>query len=617
MRVMITISIMNKWSVCCGITAALLVLASCNSDDLSDDSYYTFKGETVATYIENRPDSFAVFTQIVKEAGEQSLLATYGHYTAFIPTDMAFETYFREHNTSLEQLTLEEKKDMVYNHIIRSTAIDYLTKDFTEGALGTSNMNNRYMIISYIASDDGRNQIWVNKQSRIVVPDVELHNGVVHVIDHVLVPSDETLGSILDQMPAYSIFADALRQTHLNDSIAETYDMSYLSPYTTEFVNILGYTMKPLQQRRLGYTLFAEPNSVMQAAGINSVDDLNQYATTYYGTEDASDPTSRRNALNRFISYHLLNRQMSTNAFIYSGPCTSSYYMDKRYEYYETMLENRLIEFKAGNRLNEQQNGQYVGIDESASNIDGMNGFIHSLTDMLIYDETVMQQDVLNKRIRFDAYSIPPQLTNNNIRWKLTNLDGFGGYTMSPDYCGDYFKFNDASKFIMWASDYWTNYQADEISVRGWYDVTVRMLPVPPGTYEIRLGYTARSWGGIAQLFVDGDIIGIPVSFNYTGEQPQIGWVSDDQTTDNGAENDKMMRNRGYLKGPNSVYAPNGQKTLRQNIGALRFIVGTFTFQDYSPHYFRVKNIESELGEFHFDYLEYVPTSLIDTEDKD
>lgn len=107
------------------------------------------------------------------------------------------------------------------------------------------------------------------------------------------------------------------------------------------------------------------------------------------------------------------------------------------------------------------------------------------------------------------------------------------------------------------------------------------------------------------------------MSFNYTGEQPQIGWVSDDQTTDNGAENDKMMRNRGYMKGPNSVYSPNGQKTLRQQISALRFIVGTFTFQEYGPHYFRVKNIESENGEFHFDYLEYVPTSIIDTEDKD
>lgn len=139
---------------------AVFILCCCDSDDLSGDSYYTFKGETVATYIENRPDSFSVFTQVVKDAGEESLLATYGHYTAFIPTNEAFDAYFKEHNTSMEQLTAKEKKEIVYNHIIRSTAIDYKTKDFTEGALGTSNMNNRYMIISYVANGQGRNTIW-------------------------------------------------------------------------------------------------------------------------------------------------------------------------------------------------------------------------------------------------------------------------------------------------------------------------------------------------------------------------------------------------------------------------------------------------------------------------
>ena len=321
-------------------------LASCDSDSLEGDSYYTFTGETVASYVENRPDSFSVFSQIVKDAGEEALLSTYGHYTAFIPTDEAFSDFFREHSTSLEQLSADEKRNIVYNHIIRSTAIDYLTKDFTEGALGTSNMNNRYIIISYVPNNQGRNSILINKMSEIIRPDIELHNGVVHVVDHVLVPSDETLGALLNQMPDYSIFAEALRMTHLNDSILETYDMTYQNPYTTEFVNILGYTMKPLQQRRLGYTMFAEPNSVMLQAGISSVSDLTTYAQRYYGTEDAADPTSRRNALNRFISYHMLNRQMSTNAFVYSGPSTSSYYMDKRYEYYETMLQYRLLKLQ-------------------------------------------------------------------------------------------------------------------------------------------------------------------------------------------------------------------------------------------------------------------------------
>ena len=93
----------------------LLLLGSCDSDNLAGDSYYTFKGETVATYIENRPDSFSVFSEIVKEAGEEPLLATYGHYTAFIPTNEAFESYFKDHNTSIEQLTTKEKKEIVYN----------------------------------------------------------------------------------------------------------------------------------------------------------------------------------------------------------------------------------------------------------------------------------------------------------------------------------------------------------------------------------------------------------------------------------------------------------------------------------------------------------------------
>ena len=596
----------------------LIALLACNSDDIDQESYYTFRGETVASLCENTPGRFSIMSRVLKESGQETLLATYGHYTAFLPNDSAFTQWLKEKGTTLDQLTVDEKRDMVFNHIIRSVNVDYLTKDFQEGALPVTNMNGRYMVIGYeLDGATERNTIIVNRTGRIVEPDIEVHNGVVHVIDHVLVPSDETLGALLDQMPDFSIFAEALRLTHLNDSMTETYDMSFVNPFTTEFVNVVGYKMKTLQQRRLGYTVFAEPDEVLHAEGIKNIDDLTRLARSYYGTDDADDPTSRRNALNRFVSYHLLDRQMSTNTLIYQGRNTSMTAMDKRYEYYETMLENRLIEVKAGNKINMQRTGSYIGIDESRSNISGMNGFIHRLTDLLVYDENIMQLDVLNKRIRFDDYSVAPELTNNNIRWNLINLDGFGGYTMAPDYCGNHLRFNADSKIIMWASEWWTAHQADEISVRGWYDFTMRMPPVPPGTYEIRLGYRAEPWRGIAQLFVDGEIIGIPVDLSYTGDMPQIGWVSDEQTTDNGAENDKMMRNRGYMKAPNSIFTQNGNINLRQDINSLRIIIGTFTFQEYAPHFFRAKNVDSESGEFTMDYMEYVPVSYIDIEGKD
>lgn len=595
---------------------AAVITVACNSDDLDEGSYYTFTGETVASYCEDRPSTFSIFSQILKDTGLEALLSSYGHYTCFIPTDEAFESYFRENGFTYESLAKEQKETIVYNHIIRSVTVDYQTKDFTDGALASTNMNNTYMVISYIANEDGTNSIMVNKSSKIIVADIEVHNGIIHAIDKVIVPSDETLGSVLENLNDFKLFSEAFNLTHMNDSISETYDMSYANPYTTEFISVLGYTMKTLHQKRLGYTLLAEPDEVFVNAGIHNLADLVVLARQYYGSEDLDDYTSRRNPLNRFISYHLLNRQMSTNSFVYPGGCTAPAYMNERNEYYETMLENRLIEFKANYRINTLSDGTSVTVNVAKSNISGANGYIHCLNDILVYDQEKMESDVLNKRMRFDAYGIPPELTNNNIRWQLTGLDGYG-YTIPAGYCGDSFKFNDATKFIMWASEDWTNYQADEMSIRGWYDVSVRIPPVPPGTYEIRLGYSVRDWGGLAQIFIDGKIVGIPVDFHTKPTDPNIGWVADDKTQDGGIENDKMLRNRGYMKGPESAYKPNYNETLRQSEGALRKIIGRFTFQEYGPHYFRAKNIESELGEFHFDYIEMVPVSYIDNEGKD
>lgn len=598
------------------MTALLLggaaLLSSC-SEDMTEDSYYTFTDETIASYCENRPSTFSIFSQIMKDAGEESLLSSYGHYTAFIPTDSAFQAYFKESGTSLETLTKEQKDTIIYDHIIRSVTQDYMTKDFTEGAISTTSMSNRYLIVSYMQDETGKNEIWINKSSRIISADNELHNGVVHAINKVLVPSKDNLGTQLEQMPEYSLFSEALDLTHLNDSIKDSYDMNYHCPYTTEFVNILGYPMRCPKQKKLGYTVFAEPNEVFAKAGINNLNDLVAYAERYYGTADKGNYTSRENALNKFVSYHILNRQMATNSFIYSGANTATTAMDKRYEYYETMLKYRIMEIKSGNKINTLSDGTCVTVDESKSNISGMNGYIHCLNNILVYDEDNMRQDVLNKRIRFDAYSLMPEVTNNNIRWQLPFLSG-GGYTVTADYCGDNFTFNKDSKVIFWGSENWSDFQADEISIRGWYDFTFRLLPVPPGTYELRLGYSARSWGGIAQLFVDNEIQGIPANFNRTGDSPEIGWVKDDDTKDGGAENDKMMRNRGYMKGPNSIINYGWKANLRDGSGCLRFIVNKFTWQDYGAHYFRAKNIESENGEFHLDYFELVPISYIENE---
>ena len=70
------------------------VINSCK-ENIDEESYYTFTGETVASFCKNSTN-LSVFTRIMEESENYSLLSIYGHFTCFAPTDAAFEIYFQE-----------------------------------------------------------------------------------------------------------------------------------------------------------------------------------------------------------------------------------------------------------------------------------------------------------------------------------------------------------------------------------------------------------------------------------------------------------------------------------------------------------------------------------------
>lgn len=609
-------SLFSFAALCLAAGMPTVVLSSCD-DDVEDGAYYTFTGQTVASYTRDT-EGYSLFSALLKDTGNDALLSSYGHYTVFLPTDNAMEKYLSEKGKTYDTLTPEEKSEIVYNHVIKSGGNDYKSETFEEGSLPETTMSDNYITISFHTDELGSGLvIYVNKTTPIIEKDIEVHNGVIHVVGGVIEPSKDFLLDAIKENGAFEIFAQALEATGLNKKTELIYDESYVSPYPDgEIVRGENKFFVPTV-KRYGFTLFAESDEVMKANGISSLEELVAYAERIYGTAARGEYANSENALNKFVAYHLLDRQMNTNEFLYNGPCTMISFMDKRTEYYETMYTYRLMEIKAGNKINQQANGSYVGIDESNCGISAVNGFAHGITEMLVYDEDTMINDVLNKRMRFDFYNVPPELTNNNIRWQLTTLpQGYSGYVIPNDFCPEHLYFSDETEITMWASDTWTNFEADELKLNGWYDFTLRMLPVPPGSYEIRIGYCQESWRGIAQLFVDGEIQGIPRDLRIAGTDPMVGWESDEQLTPIArAENDKAMRNRGYMKAPASIYTLNGGNTLRNVSGCLRIIVGQFNFQEYGAHYLRGKNVYSPDQEFHGDYIEIIPTSLIDRED--
>ena len=109
------------------------------------------------------------------------------------------------------------------------------------------------------------------------------------------------------------------------------------------------------------------------------------------------------------------------------------------------------------------------------------------------------------------------------------------------------------------------------------------------------------------------------MNLNTASNNAAIGYIAPHTITDDweGYENDKMMRNRGYMKGPASYKVPVSGWTYGENarysVDVLRRIMGTFTWNTAGSHKFSVKALSG--GEFMFDYLEFVPTSVLETED--
>lgn len=615
---------MNKYLFKSMFIATLAIgagyLTSC-SDEIDEGSYYTFTGDTVCSYLESDPQ-YSIFSELVQTTGLNSLLSTYGHYTLFLPTNDAFERYFQENGISLETLSKDEMRQMVYNHIINSPGRDYLSENFEEGALGEPSMSDNFLVVSFQSDPELSGlQIYINKTVRIIERDIEVHNGVIHIVNNVISPNKDFVCDILTQPDVigteqtFNLFAEALKVTHLDDSLRRTYDLDYVCPTSNAHITQAGWDCLLPKTKRYGYTLFVEPDEVYAAHGIHSIADMEAVARQYYDN-GSDDYTDRSNALNQFVSYHILDRQMPTNSFLYSGRNTVPNSMKDRVEFYETMREFYLMKIQVGSKINVQKDGRCVQVVEAKSNIGGANGYVHSIDNLLVYDKDVMENDVLNCRIRVDMYNIPPELTNNNIRWQLTEAvpDGASARTIPHDFCAKHLSFTPETEIVMWASEGWTMYQADELKLNGWYDFTLRLPTVPPGNWEVRMGYSRVWWRGIAQFFLDGVIQGIPVDLRVEGSDPRVGWVADTGGPED-KEIDKAMRNRGYMKGPASAINYHYNSVLRHDQSYLRVIIGNLSVQEYGAHYLRAKNVLSPGNEYNGDIIELVPISLIEYED--
>ena len=614
-------------------------------------TYYTFTGETVSDYLSSREDYFSSFIDVLKRAKLWGEMRTYGEYTCLAPTNEAIDIFLAgKHLSSVSELTDKECDTIARTHLMANA---FYLADVIEGALPYPNMLDRYLIYTCDSTldENGEKKVVykINRVTTILEKDDTLQNGVMHVVDRVIQPSNSLLPDVMKEDSTISLFYEALIATGLSDSLSRHMDLNYIEPgedsCTTGYFrgNTTSgereYKIWPAK-RYFKYTAFVETNEVFRANGINSLDDLAVYAKQIYDESYPNDAylydddyTNRKNPLNRFISYHLLPYGLNYNDMNITEPkivsnCSKPSEIDME-DFYETLAPHTIIRIstphyqgnthpfinrKGAPKSVQVRGARVLSTTEGYMDQTALNGQYHYIDDIISYSRET-RENTLNTRIRIACGTLSPDFVNSGARtlpigstriatcFKAGFLDNFTYKEEVPVV------------FRNLGGNSYLCYYGNELVLEGIYDVTIKIPPVPVGaTYEVRLTYYAESGRGVSQIYLNDSPCGIPLDLRLTGNDPKVGWKSDSELGDEETIKayDHAMHNRGLMKGIDS-YELN--VTHRDSEHMLRKILVTEYLEPEKDYYLRIRQLlDNDKTTFQMENLEIVPKSVFQGE---
>ena len=179
---------MNLKLVTAVAAVAVLGLAGCSSDDDGDDAASatpsaeaseeaTEDGDSIADIASGNPD-FSTLVAAADAAGLVETLDTGGPFTVFAPPNEAFDAL---PEGTVDQLLLPANQAQLTSILTYHVVAGEVTSDeITAGDVPTVEGQS-----VTITTDDGA--VMVN-EATVTTPDIEASNGVIHVIDQVLLP---------------------------------------------------------------------------------------------------------------------------------------------------------------------------------------------------------------------------------------------------------------------------------------------------------------------------------------------------------------------------------------------------------------------------------------------
>ena len=217
---------MKKQTLIYGMIAlmGIFILTGCEKES---EEMKPVSDMTIAEYALS-DNNFSILVQALSKADLVNVLNGTGNFTVFAPTNAAFTALFNELGISgIDALTKETLTPILLYHVLGTEAKSSM---ITTGYYNTlSPAQGAYLSLKADVSSG----VKLNKNTNVITADVDVKNGVIHVIDRVLLPP--TVVDIALANDAFSILVQAVVKANLVSALSASGPFTIFAPTNTAF----------------------------------------------------------------------------------------------------------------------------------------------------------------------------------------------------------------------------------------------------------------------------------------------------------------------------------------------------------------------------------------------
>jgi uncharacterized surface protein with fasciclin (FAS1) repeats len=179
---------------------------------------------------------FSILVEAVTAADLAGTLSGAGPFTVFAPTNDAFAALLTE--LGITKAALLANKPLLTSVLTYHVLPAKVERAGVPAGKAITTLQTGIFKVDAVAAGlvitDGR-----NRKSNITATDIAASNGVVHVVDKVLLPADKNIVQTAQALPQFSILVEAVLAANLQGALSGTGPLTVFAPTNDAFAALL------------------------------------------------------------------------------------------------------------------------------------------------------------------------------------------------------------------------------------------------------------------------------------------------------------------------------------------------------------------------------------------